>query len=292
VGGRGRVAALDGVRGVAILLVLLGHGMPPLLWVSDVGVGLFFALSGYLITGILLRELRATGRLRLGAFYLRRVARLAPPLLVMVLAVGVLLDAMGKFAHYPSTVGWVLSYGFNWAMIGGARMNSLGHAWSLSVEEQFYAVWPLVVLASWRSRRLGRWCLALGVASLAWRLVVARSGHGDWATYGTDTNAAGLLLGAWLAVRGWQFPSIRALERRWLTGTGRISYGLYLWHFPLVILVTVQFGGWWAAVTYPVALAAALASWRWVEQPSMRAMRHAVTARGRPAEAEQAVYTV
>jgi peptidoglycan/LPS O-acetylase OafA/YrhL len=152
---RPRIAGLDGLRAVAVAMVVVYHFLPNVLPAGFLGVDLFFALSGFLITGLLVGEIQATGRLRLGAFYGRRVRRLAPSVVVLVLAVVVASEFIWPDLR-PTLRGSVLSsfcYVTNWWLIHAnqsyfmatARPPMLEHLWSLAVEEQFYLVWPLAI---------------------------------------------------------------------------------------------------------------------------------------------------
>lgn len=184
--------ALDGLRGIAILLVLLCHSAIPYLGtLGPAGVTVFFTLSGYLITAILLQETS------LGAFYWRRALRLLPALLVVVtfaVAAGVATRDDGLAA---------LSYGYNWYRIAGYGQQGLEHAWSLSIEEQFYLVWPMIVLAL---RCKPRWLLSLTLSAIIlvilWRGSLWLQGASTTRLYnGTDTRLDGLLVGAALAIQ-------------------------------------------------------------------------------------------
>jgi len=155
------IDALDGLRGVAIALVLALHsGYGPHFLGGGLGVDVFFVLSGYLITSLLLNEYERTGRVSLRSFYLRRVFRLYPALLMMVLAAGVLYaDLPGHtiFAWAKAAVV-ILLYVANFATAfshNGSLVDGLGHTWTLALEEQFYIVWPLVLIGSLRSGK--RW---------------------------------------------------------------------------------------------------------------------------------------
>ena len=154
---RPRIVGLDGLRAVAVLLVVVYHFLPDTLPAGFLGVDLFFALSGFLITGLLVGEIQATGRLRLGAFYGRRVRRLAPSVVVLVLAVVIASEFFWPDLR-PTLRGSVLSsfcYVTNWWLIHAnqsyftatARPPMLEHLWSLAVEEQFYLIWPLAIAA-------------------------------------------------------------------------------------------------------------------------------------------------
>ena len=140
---------LDGVRGVAIALVLTGHAVAGPVAAS--GVTLFFGLSGYLITGLLLRERARTGSVNLRRFYWRRLTRLGPPLLLAVVVVGLVKLAAGGLA--TSTVLAPLTWTTNYVQLLGREVLLLGHTWSLAVEEQFYLLWPLAFLVLIPRRR-------------------------------------------------------------------------------------------------------------------------------------------
>ena len=124
------------------------------------GVVMFFVLSGYLITRLLLAEISTSGRVDLAAFYVRRAGRLLPALVAVVIVVTILNLARG----YPDAVPIGLAglfYAASWLQAAGIPTPGLGHTWSLSVEEQFYLVWPLVMIGT---IAMGRARLALGVA--------------------------------------------------------------------------------------------------------------------------------
>lgn len=208
--------ALDGVRGVAILLVLGQHAPTRPLIDGFVGVTVFFCLSGYLITSLLVRELQ-TGTIAVRAFYRRRAARLYPALLtvaavtVVVLLVGQHELSVGQvFAPAGAAVTYTTSL-FDWAGHPFATQDYFNYTWTLSVEEQFYLLWPFALL--WGYRRSPRLFVAL-TASLIWLtlaidLVLGLSQHirFDQHEYvGTDTNALPILVGSLLAIvvhNGW-----------------------------------------------------------------------------------------
>ena len=212
----GRIPALDGIRALAIVLVLVFHG--GFTWASGgfFGVDVFFVLSGFLITGLLVSEYRQNSGIGLKRFWGHRVRRLVPALLVML--VGVAL--YGFFLATPDTLGEIRSnavatllYFNNWHQISGgqgyfAALNTpqpLLHTWSLSIEEQFYVVWPLIVLGVLKWSRSLRTLLVLTVAgamaSAIDMAVVFGNGSGESrAYYGTDTRAQALLIGAALAI--------------------------------------------------------------------------------------------
>jgi peptidoglycan/LPS O-acetylase OafA/YrhL len=212
----GRIPALDGVRALGIVLVLFFHGGFSWAGGGFFGVDVFFVLSGFLITGLLVSEYRQNAGIGLARFWGHRVRRLVPALLVML--VGIAL--YGYFLAPSDTLGQLrgdalatLFYVNNWHQISGsqgyfAALNTprpLLHTWSLSIEEQFYLVWPLLVLGILRWSRSLRTLLVVtvagAVASAVAMAVVYGNGSGESrAYYGTDTRAQALLIGAALAI--------------------------------------------------------------------------------------------
>lgn len=155
---------LEGLRAVAILLVIAAHAGVPWLAGGFIGVDVFFVLSGYLITGLLVEELRAEGRVRFARFYARRLRRLLPALLVMLLATGAMaawLLPYGEQVHQAragaAAALWLSNLYFAFARLDyfgpAAETNLFLHTWSLGVEEQFYLVWPALLLLVFRSAR-------------------------------------------------------------------------------------------------------------------------------------------
>jgi peptidoglycan/LPS O-acetylase OafA/YrhL len=199
--------ALDGLRGVAILAVLAWHvGIPGMEGAGQAGVTLFFALSGFLITSILVEEHERAGRINFGRFYRRRAARLLPALVVLLAAASLMVlitrPAGGGIAILAS-----LFYVANWAQASHIDLFPVQHTWTLSIEEQFYVVWPLLLTALLLVRR--RWALyaivAGFVASTALRYYFAPWAE-DRALWGTDTRADALLAGcavAFLLTQRW-----------------------------------------------------------------------------------------
>src|SRR4051812_15932597 len=207
---------LDGVRGVAILLVLGQHAPTRPLIDGFVGVTVFFCLSGYLITTLLVRQL-LTGSIDVRAFYRRRAARLCPALLTVVavtnvvlligrrdLGVGQILAPAGAAVAYTTSL-------FDWTGHVFATKDYFNYTWSLSVEEQFYLLWPFALL--WGCRRNPRLFAALTVSLIGVTLALdlylglSRAVRYDQHEYfGSDTNALPILVGCLLAivvVNGW-----------------------------------------------------------------------------------------
>jgi peptidoglycan/LPS O-acetylase OafA/YrhL len=214
----GYIPALDGVRALAVAAVLVYHGN--LGWWSGgfLGVDVFFVLSGYLITSVLLDAWQKNGGRTLGLwrFYVHRARRLLPALLVMIVVTSAYVMVFLPDEASKLRGGVVASFGYvtNWYLIfhqqsyfaAIGRQPMLQHLWSLAIEEQFYLVWPLVLglaLKFWRPSRVKLALTILGAAAVSALLmaVLYRAG-GDPSRvyYGTDTHASGLLIGAAVAV--------------------------------------------------------------------------------------------
>nr|WP_255718845.1 acyltransferase family protein [Micrococcus sp. ACRRV] len=219
--GPGRITALDGLRGIAVLAVLVFHAWPDALPGGFVGVDMFFVLSGFLITTGLVRGVDAGKGLRLPSFWMRRIRRLVPAMVVALVACTAL--AWLAVAEFPTGLGrqWLgaLTYTSNWLMIfdGGDYFDRASpplfeHLWSLAIEEQFYVLWPLIIgglclavrpkrdtYASGRvaDRRRILVVLVVALASAAGMVLGSLGGADQTRLYfGTDTHAFGLLLGA------------------------------------------------------------------------------------------------
>ncbi len=340
------VPALDGLRGAAVLAVVLFHA-DGLLTGGYLGVDLFFVLSGYLITSILVAEREKHGRIALGRFWVRRARRLLPALLAIMPAVavyGIVWAKHAELAGIRADALATLGYVANWHAIYTNKSywdlflapSPLKHTWSLAIEEQFYVFFPLVAAfllsRPARARALFWVTLGLGLASaalLVWRYDPGRTGR---VYLGTDTRASGMLLGAALATRlspetriegargrtlgaaalvacallgfAWvkldgQDPKLyrggflvtelfcltilaasvarpTSLVARFfslapLRAVGTISYGVYLWHWPVFVVMTperVHVGPWLLlALRLVVTFAIALVSYRLLETP-------------------------
>src|SRR3954466_15486816 len=168
---RSHIAALDGLRGLAVIAVLFFHAGK--MRGGFLGVDLFFALSGFLITSLLLAEVDRRGRVRLVAFWGRRFRRLLPAVLLLLVAVTVIVTLLASIPERAATLEdgpWAQFYLANWHAIAGHRdywasfelPRMFGHLWSMAIEEQFYFVWPVVIaVIAWRSRHRQRAVIAV-----------------------------------------------------------------------------------------------------------------------------------
>jgi peptidoglycan/LPS O-acetylase OafA/YrhL/lysophospholipase L1-like esterase len=364
------IPALDGVRAVAVALVLVDHGGIPGVAGGFLGVDLFFVLSGFLITSLLLDEHSRTGWIGLAGFWTRRARRLLPALVVMVLAV-----CVGREFFAPDSVAalrddaiaaffWVA----NWNFVAhktdyftqGDPPSPLQHTWSLGVEEQYYFIWPLLLIAvvavlTARARRSNSravpvrltvvlMAVAGAIASAVSAIRLTADSTLDRVYFGTDTRAQALLIGAAAAallVRDWpaltagrspirsrwarfavrivpiaglaavaagahytsgsvtefhhglltataiaaiaviapvaldqRGPVSRVLAWRPLVWLGAISYGVYLWHWPIFLALNGERTGWMGPGLFgarcAATLALATASWWLIERPIQR----------------------
>ena len=339
--------ALDGLRGVAVVGVLFFHDGH--LRGGYLGVDLFFVLSGFLITSLLLREHQATGKVDFAQFWVRRARRLFPALFATLAAVAAYAAALAEKTELARIRGdgfATLAYVANWRAIFAKRSywemfaapSPLEHTWSLSIEEQFYVVWPIVafVVIRWfrgSPRVLLGVSLSLAALSMASMWLRFDPIETERAYLGTDTRSAAILLGAALAcgmaVRG-KLASDRAVRALdlvglvaalglavawvrldgtspflyhggfWLTelavlaliacaahsnrslvarafafrplaAIGLISYGLYLWHWPIFVIVRTErvgFDGWRLSVLrFALTFAVSYVSYRFLERP-------------------------
>jgi peptidoglycan/LPS O-acetylase OafA/YrhL len=208
----GRRPGLDGLRGIAVILVVIGHTDQGLRNLGSVGVTVFFALSGFLITSLLLAEQGRTGRVSFRGFYARRARRLLPALGVMLIPVVTWELALGL--HPVGSVLAVLAYVGNWFCVAGGDLHLLGPLWSLGVEEQFYVVAPILLLVAVRRltpSAFARCCAGLTVAAFGWRFVLVALDASPARIYNsTDTRIDALLVGCTLAA---------ALSAGWRPGT-------------------------------------------------------------------------
>ncbi|WP_213816492.1 acyltransferase family protein [Glaciihabitans sp. dw_435] len=350
-----RLTGIDGLRAIAVIAVVVFHLFPAVMPGGALGVDIFFVISGFLITRLLLREHAATGRVRLAAFWTRRARRLLPALAALVLVCTLAAAVIGGdvMVGIGTQVLSAATFSSNWVAIAtgsdyfaGTSPDLFRNLWSLAVEEQFYLFWPLILLLLLRSRRgiVGRVLVAAAVASAVLMLVLYNVGAGATRVYyGTDTHLFGLALGgllAWGAVRfagrglvrwawsrqllmgagclalialvtltvvlpaqspiafrgglvvaclltvgvlvGAALPGSwlgRALDVPLLRWIGERSYGLYLWHWPVLVLVRAAMPAWRGSVfadvvvgllTLVVTVGLATVSYRYLETPVRR----------------------
>ncbi|QDZ14797.1 acyltransferase family protein [Humibacter ginsenosidimutans] len=352
--GRRHLAGLDGLRALAVLAVIAYHYAPAGMPGGFIGVDVFFVISGFLITGLLVGSIGR--REPMGRFWLRRARRLLPALVIVVLVCSTAALFVGGdvLAGIGSQIGGAFTFSSNWVYIALDQSYFTADApqlfrnlWSLAVEEQFYLLWPLLaVLLLTRMPRRGRAILPIVLAFVSVLLMVVlypQGGDPSRVYYGTDTHFFGLALGAALALmldgsarwdpygtesggerftRRWA-PAIgvlalallavyavfvpdtspfnydgglllvsllaaalvwsvtrsgsvlgRVLDMRPLRAIGVRSYGLYLWHWPVFVLVTAAFAVRTDASPWTVSLIAlaisAVATWlsyRFIETP-------------------------
>lgn len=254
--------ALDGVRALAIGIVLAAHGGVAWFRSGGVGVDLFFVLSGYLITSILAAEVAATGRLSFRNFYARRFLRLAPALLLTCAFVAVALHLTTGRVPW-SAIGIALTYTANWVRaFSDADLSWLIHCWTLAIEEQFYLFWPLVVLAL--ERRVGD-ARTKGFLLVCGALLVAvyRAGmvgiySDERINYGLDTRLDSLMAGAALAyfARAWSAAPLAEDASRRL---GRLAAPAAVLVLLLVPRIVTWYSPWMGRYGYViVAVASAI----------------------------------
>jgi peptidoglycan/LPS O-acetylase OafA/YrhL len=332
--------ALTGLRGVGVLLVMWLHAAFGTRWSLPggfLGVDLFFVLSGFLITRLLVAELEAQGRIDLRAFYARRALRLLPALGVTLVLVWVLRLVVGPVGGnlVSSTLATVL-YVANWLqVVDPTATGYLDHTWSLAIEEQFYLAWPFLLAVALRRgvtpARLARWTALAVVAVLvgrwaayAWHPGSPVSGYKLYYT-NTFTRADSLLAGSTLgllAPSAWKRVALLAplgavafavlvdmarlrapfllewgltasaisglalvaaaashsgpvewlLARKPLVAVGEISYGLYLYHLPIVLALSTTDleTGPRIVLCFLLPFVMAVASYRLVERPALR----------------------
>ena len=234
----GRVAHrrdIEGLRAVAVLLVVLYHCGVGLLGGGYVGVDVFFVISGFLITGLLLREATATGRISIVGFYARRFLRLLPAAVLVTAATVAAAWAWLPPLRTPQIALdglFATVYGVNYrlAAVGTDYLNAdaapspLQHFWSLAVEEQFYVVWPLLLMAAFAARRRRGVAVALtAVVVVSFALSVWQTrADSTWAYFGLHTRAWELGVGALVAVLGLRLPR-RAATALTAAGLGAVA---------------------------------------------------------------------
>lgn len=344
--------ALDGLRGVAIVLVIFSHAYVPLFDGAFFGVDLFFVLSGFLITTLLLIEHEQTGRLALRRFYWRRLLRLMPALAVFLLTYCLVAPLVWPelddiYSDALVSILYLADYGIAFF----DSPDTLLHMWSLSVEEHFYLLWPLVLLLILRLTPRGQrwWPIALlWLLGTLWRAGWVLEGQVFYKVFFRfDTRFSGLMAGALLATLMWERPDWMTRARRrllphalWLplalplllelgwknnhallwgislveaaavviliavqrqrglvhtmlaapllVQLGRLSYGIYLWHYPVVRYLREAYD-WPIVLALGLPISCLLAAlslhtierwalrWRDGRPPGRRARSHAAT---------------
>ena len=353
------IPALDGIRTLAVIAVVLYH--LNMTWAQGglQGVTVFFVLSGYLITHLMLVEHDGTGRIDLKDFWVRRLRRLMPAI-VAVIVVTAALCTLFNHVMLTKMRGDILPsllFFNNWWQIlrDVSYFNALGdpspltHFWSLAIEEQFYLIWPLALVVAFRlgcrKRAVRRGVLVVAAASaLAMSVLYDPAADPSRVYYGTDTRIFSLLLGAWLAFvperarkrvdgavpgghgldiaslaglclimvltngytafqyRGGTLlaslfacgliaaclrdgsPLARLFSAKPLVWLGKRSYGIYLWHYPLLLLMNpvsdITVKPWWIhLLQIAVVVGAAELSYRFIETPFRRGAAGALIAR-------------
>lgn len=300
------IPELDGMRGFAILLVMNFHAETTYFQGGFIGVDLFFVLSGFLITSLIINEYDSSSSLNLKNFYMRRLLRLGPALFLLLLVFSLLsIIFLSTDKARSNLVDTIISlfYLSNWARAFSIHPpDYLGHTWSLSIEEQFYILWPIALLTMLRTFK-NRWAIAIlafVLAGSSWLLRIYLIHYG--ASYerlynGLDTRADALMIGSLLGIilssnllsdrtknilskwleffsyfavlalititvnLVWTNPQLyywvffiveiltatlifnliinknsvlhKVLSMKWIVWVGSISYGLYLWHYPI-----------------------------------------------------------
>lgn len=247
-------ADIDGLRAIAVLVVVIFHAFPTLLPGGFVGVDVFFVISGFLISSIIFKALEA-GRFSFNDFYLRRARRILPPLIFMVAAVLVLgwsillpMEYAELAKHSLAGLGFVANIVL-WLETGyfdtEAELKPLLHLWSLGVEEQFYIVWPLVLFFAWRVKRHLLLIISL-IALLSFAVnIILTSTSPSAAYFMLHARAWELLIGALLAWASFNGQSLtlqsdHARNVISLAGLGLLAAGVVL------VNQTRMFPGWWA----------------------------------------------
>jgi peptidoglycan/LPS O-acetylase OafA/YrhL len=224
----GHRPALDGLRGLAILAVMGVH-IVPFLPGGYIGVDVFFVLSGFLITALLLQERAAAGAINLRAFYWRRALRLLPAVTAMLLVcwlMGLVFPSSGLAADMRSSALCILCYCYNWYLtfLPAQPTPVLAPLWSLSVEEQFYLLWPPIFAGLLALNVRPRWILAvvlLGMIAPALERLALGHGHSGVRLYvGTDSRADGLFSGCLVALLAFQGLTVRGSVARFLLRAG------------------------------------------------------------------------
>ncbi|MGH7093585.1 MAG: acyltransferase family protein [Stellaceae bacterium] len=337
------IPSLDGVRALAVLIVMLSHFGLERVVPGAFGVTVFFFVSGFIITRLLLAEYAKNGRVSVATFYLRRFWRLVPALVAMIGVTAALAYATSGTINLPEICAGLFYYTNYYDAFGGTITMPLAPLWSLAVEEHYYLLYGLAFAVFWPLRRVWPGVVAVLGAVLVWRLVVILGLGGvaggidtdeSYVHFATDTRLDSILYGAVLAI-ALEFPDLRGrlraldsypvvaaafaglligfawrngvfrgtfrytlqgvsllplfyvamfgtqfywarrvLEHPALRWTGKLSYSLYLWNLPALVMVADLFPSQSPTVHYalawPASFALAAASYYWVEQPGRR----------------------
>lgn len=342
------IPELDGLRGFAILAVIFFHANASFLNGGFIGVDIFFVLSGFLITSLLVQEFDHKGSVSLKHFYVRRMLRLGPALLLLLVifcAVSFIFLNEEKAVANLIDALIALVYLSNWARAFDIHPpDFLGHTWSLSIEEQFYILWPIILLGLLRIIK-NRWYVflfSITIALFSWFLRVVLTLHEasvERLYNGLDTRADGLMIGcalgillssglvsekfkmvfsrwleyiapvfmiflfAFLMVSDWLDPKMyyfgflvievlvaglildivinkksmvsKILAMRWLVWVGSISYGLYLWHYPIFRTMFALGYNFWAVIVFGTLITFVIAtcSYYLLEKPILKFRR-------------------
>ena len=352
------ITSIDGLRAFAVIAVILYHLNVPFAQGGLLGVTVFFVISGYLITGLLTAEWESSGSINLLQFWLRRIRRLFPAIvavIVVMAALFALLSPVLLTKMRPDILPGLFWFENWWYIVRGISYfdaigapSPLSHFWSLAIEEQFYLVWPILLLGMFKAKvgekGVRRVCLVLAVVSaLAMALLFDPHGDPSRVYYGTDTRAFSLLIGAWLSfiwpgtqlteesTRDVSASSVRMLDLAGLVAfigiilmcvfvnglsdfmyygglflcsiltavviaalshprsqlariaawgpfvwVGQRSYGMYLWHFPIVLLFAQLFNvhgvypWWFDLLVIAIVCAVSAASYAFIENPIRR----------------------
>ena len=349
------IPSIDGLRAFAVLAVILYHLNVPFAQGGLLGVTVFFVISGYLITGLLTAEWDSSHAINLPQFWLRRVRRLFPAIVTVIVVMAALFTFLSPVLltkMRPDIVPGLFWFENWWYILRDISYfdaigapSPLTHFWSLAIEEQFYLVWPLILLGVFKAgvgkKNVRRICLVLAlISALVMALLYNPSGDPSRVYYGTDTRAFSLLIGAWLSfvwpgtqlteesTRNASASSVlvldiaglvafagivvmcvfvsgfsdfmyygglvlcsvltavviaalahprsrlaRVAELKPFVWVGLRSYGMYLWHFPIILLlaqllnVKGVYPWWFDVLVIAIVFAVSAASYTFIENP-------------------------